>query len=135
MNRLFRTTVVEISGVRTIAGGGTNASDAGQALLNLSGVSITGNQTISGVKSFVSRPTVNGTGVLLSGEAAQVDLSNYATVTNLSSTGSTLQGQINSLSGVAVQSNGTITRMIRLTQAQYNALSPKDSTTFYVIVG
>ena len=28
-----------------------------------------GNQTISGVKNFISRPTVNGTGVLLSGEA------------------------------------------------------------------
>jgi hypothetical protein len=52
MNRLFRTTVVEISGVRTLAGGGTNASDAGQALLNLGGVSLTGNQTISGAKTF-----------------------------------------------------------------------------------
>lgn len=48
MNRLFRTAIVEISGVRTIAGGGTNASNAGQALLNLSGVSLVGNQTISG---------------------------------------------------------------------------------------
>jgi hypothetical protein len=35
----------------------------------------TGIETISGVKTFASRPTVNGTGVLLSGEAAQVDLS------------------------------------------------------------
>jgi hypothetical protein len=34
----------------------------------------TGAQTISGNKDFGSRPTVNGTGVLLSGEAAQVDL-------------------------------------------------------------
>ena len=39
------------------------------------------------------------------------------------------------LSGEAVESNGTINRMIKLTQAQYNALSPKDPTTFYVIVG
>ena len=30
----------------------------------------TGIQTISGVKTFTSRPTVNGTGILLSGEAA-----------------------------------------------------------------
>jgi hypothetical protein len=52
MTGLFRTTVVEISGVRTIAGGGTNASNAGQALLNLSGVSLTGNQTITGQKIF-----------------------------------------------------------------------------------
>jgi hypothetical protein len=54
MNRLFRTTVVETSGVRTISGGGTNASNPGQALLNLSGVSLTGNQTITGVKTFQS---------------------------------------------------------------------------------
>jgi hypothetical protein len=63
----------------------------------------TGNQTVSGVKAFVSRPTANGTGVLLSGEA--------------------------------VRSNGTVNSMIKLTQAQYNALSPVDPTTFYVIVG
>jgi hypothetical protein len=62
-----------------------------------------GDQNISGVKNFTSRPTVSGTGILFSGEA--------------------------------VRSNGTITRMINLTQAQYNALSPKDPTTFYVIVG
>ena len=41
----------------------------------------TGNQTISGVKAFDSRPTVNGTGVLLSGEAAQVDLSSTVRTT------------------------------------------------------
>ena len=54
MTGLFRTTVVEISGVRTIAGGGTNASNAGQALLNLGGVSITGDQSISGTKTFTN---------------------------------------------------------------------------------
>ena len=54
MNRLFRTAVVETSGIRTIAGGGTNASNAGQALLNISGVSITGNQSISGTKTFTN---------------------------------------------------------------------------------
>jgi hypothetical protein len=59
MTGLFRTTVVEISGVRTIAGGGTNASNAGQALLNLSGVSITGNQTVSGVKTFANSGIFN----------------------------------------------------------------------------
>lgn len=91
MNRLFRTNIVETSGVRTIAGGGTNASNASQALLNLSGVSLTGDQTISGTKNFVSRLTVNGTGVVLSGEAA--------TPENLATTGSTLNTRINSLSG------------------------------------
>jgi hypothetical protein len=34
----------------------------------------TGNQTISGVKAFISRPTVNGTGVLLSGEGGGTTL-------------------------------------------------------------
>jgi hypothetical protein len=34
----------------------------------------TGNQTISGVKNFELRPTVNGTGVLLSGESAPTNL-------------------------------------------------------------
>ena len=66
MNRLFRTTVVETSGVRTIAGGGTNASNAGQALLNLSGVSITGNQTIDGIKTFREKLILDNTdGVVL----------------------------------------------------------------------
>lgn len=36
-------------------------------------VLLTGNQTISGVKAFVSRPTVNGTGVMLSGESLGVN--------------------------------------------------------------
>ena len=36
----------------------------------INAVAKTGNQIISGVKTFASRPTVNGTGVLLSGEAA-----------------------------------------------------------------
>ena len=44
-------------------------------ILNSDTVSLTGNQTISGIKAFVSRPIVNGTGVLLSGEVAQADLS------------------------------------------------------------
>ena len=34
----------------------------------------TGDQTISGIKNFYSRPTVNGTGVLLSGEAASLPI-------------------------------------------------------------
>jgi hypothetical protein len=89
------------------------------------------------------RPTVNGTGVLLSGEAAQADLSSTVRTTgNQTISGvktfdvrPTVNGTGVLLSGEAVASNGTVTRMIRLTQAQYNALSPVDSTTFYVIVG
>jgi len=37
----------------------------------------TGNQTISGVKTFASRPTVNGTGVLLSGDIPYVQTNSY----------------------------------------------------------
>jgi hypothetical protein len=47
MNRIFRTTVVETSGVRTIAGGGTNASTASAALINLGALPVTGG-TITG---------------------------------------------------------------------------------------
>ena len=36
----------------------------------------TGNQTVSGNKTFAIRPTVNGTGVLLSGEASSITLPN-----------------------------------------------------------
>ncbi len=67
----------------------------------------TGNQTISGTKNFVTRPQVNNIGVVISGEAYPasnpsgfingVDLSPYATVTNLNLTGSNLQNQINNL--------------------------------------
>ena len=72
---------------------------------------IDGNIKASG-GSFDNRPTVNGTGVVLSGEAypsnnpsgfiTGVDLSAYATNANLNLTGSTLNTKINSLSGSAV---------------------------------
>lgn len=38
-------------------------------------VVISGDQTISGVKTFASRPTVNGTGVILSGESPNISSS------------------------------------------------------------
>ena len=46
---------------------GTGAT--GGFAVNTQVVFITGNQDVSGIKNFYSRPTVNGTGVLLSGEA------------------------------------------------------------------
>jgi hypothetical protein len=46
--------------------GGTIQGNINLAVANV--VYVSGNQTISGVKTFTSRPTVNGTGVLLSGE-------------------------------------------------------------------
>jgi len=57
----------------------------------------TGNQTISGVKTFNLQPILSGN-PLITG----VDLSSYATTTNLASTGSTLNNSINSLSGSSV---------------------------------
>lgn len=83
-------------------------------------VILTGNQTISGVKQFISRPTVNGTGVMLSGEAVSVptgeltgafyplnsnpsgyitgvNLSNYATTAYVTGISGDLQQQITAL--------------------------------------
>ncbi len=59
----------------------------------------TGNQAISGVKNFSDRPTVNGTGVLLSGEAYSLNNpSGYATTGQLTQASGTLQSQIDNLS-------------------------------------
>jgi hypothetical protein len=46
-----------------------NAIDISQQIITQGAVLVSGNQTISGLKNFVTRPTVNGTGVLLSGDA------------------------------------------------------------------
>jgi len=54
----------------------------------------TGNQTISGIKTFDVFPIVSGN-KLITG----IDLSSYATTSNLLSTGSILDDKINSLSG------------------------------------
>lgn len=50
-------------------------SATGGFAINSSVVSLTGNQNVSGIKNFYSRPTVNGTGVLLSGEASTTSAS------------------------------------------------------------
>ena len=109
----------------------TNLASTGSTLSSrinsLSGSSVltTGNQSIGGTKDFTTRPTVNGTGVLLSGEVTtggtvtnvvfttgdqtiggiknfngtlQFNGNTVATATNLASTGSTLQTNINNLS-------------------------------------
>jgi hypothetical protein len=75
----------------------------------------TGNQNISGTKNFAIRPQVNNIGVLISGEAypsnnpsgfiTGVNLSNYATNSNLSSTGANLDNKINLLSGYVEEEN------------------------------
>jgi hypothetical protein len=134
MNRLFRTTVVETSGVRTISGGGTNASNAGQALANLGGVSLTGNQTISGIKTFASRPTVNGTGVLLSGEvAAQLPNTIVYTTGDQTISGIKTFSSRPQVSTTGVILSNTIHHIITLTQAEYDAIGSPVSTTLYII--
>jgi len=105
----------------------------------------TGNQTISGNKTFINNVEVQGTGIFnavdlsnisefqfsgtdinlinsniyisgggsiyISGNPVLtgVDLSSYATITNLASTGSTLDSKINALSGVSVLTFGNQT--------------------------
>jgi outer membrane murein-binding lipoprotein Lpp len=64
---------------------------------------VSGNFAVSGSSVFSIRPTVNGTGVLLSGEAA--------TPQNLATTGSTLDTKINSLSGYSNSTFATITNL------------------------
>jgi hypothetical protein len=92
---------------RTGASGTPNAFVIGaQATQNgtLRNVVITGaniNLESSGVTNFNNRPTVNGTGVLLSGEGGIVDLSLYATKIDLASTGTTLNTKMDSFSGFA----------------------------------
>jgi hypothetical protein len=66
LNLVYNTGNQNISGVKTFSDG--LISNRGITGTNL--IYNTGNQTISGVKAFASRPTVNQTGVLLSGELA-----------------------------------------------------------------
>jgi len=69
----------------------------------INAVAKTGNQTISGVKNFITRPTVNGTGVLLSGEAAGLpNTLVYTTGNQLISGTKTFDSPIVFSSGIAI---------------------------------
>jgi len=135
-NLVYNTGNQIISGIKTFAEGvDLNNIDN----LNLSGVDVT---ITSGIVALTNRPTVNGTGVLLSGEAAVLPATIVYTTGDQSISGvktfatrPTVNNTGILISGEAVTSNGSINSIIRLTQATYNALSPKDSNTFYVIVG
>ena len=88
MSTYFNGYIIENSGIRTISGGGTNASNASAALANLSGVSIIANQTISGIKTFANNVVVSGdlSLSLSNGNVSvPVGFSNFAYVRNLDS--------------------------------------------------
>ena len=59
-------------------------SATGSFATNSSVVLLTGNQNVSGVKNFFSRPTVAGTGVLLSGESVTTQPNNANLIIGLS---------------------------------------------------
>jgi hypothetical protein len=122
----------------------------------------TGNQTISGIKTFDQRPTLNGTGFLLIGEASSIvedyypnnNPSGFITTGNLtgyvklSETGSfypisnpsgflttaTVSGSYVASVPTNISGASRVKNMIRITQSGYNALIP-DAETLYIIVG
>jgi hypothetical protein len=65
----------------------------------------TGDQTISGIKTFSLAPIISGNPFITG------NLSLYATVANLTSTGSTLTNSINSLSGTLTSTYATISNL------------------------
>ena len=93
-----------VSGISVLTGSTSSFATSANLILtgsNLQGqitslsgqvVYTTGNQTISGVKAFISRPTVNGTGVLLSGEASAATVSNVVYTTG--NTTQTISGSL-----------------------------------------
>jgi hypothetical protein len=83
----------------------------------------TGNQTISGVKTFNLQPILSGN-PLITG----VDLSSYATTTNLASTGSTLTNSINSLSGTLTSTYATITNLASTGVTLINSINSLSGT-------
>lgn len=93
----------------------------------------TGIETISGVKTFASRPTVNGTGVLLSGEAAQVDLS-----TTVRTTGNQTVSGVKDFQSVPLVSGREVYYQKNIVYSTGNNFTPDSNTarTFeYVLTG
>ena len=76
----------------------------GDKILLNSAVFTTGNQTISGVKSFASKPTVNGTPVLISGEAGAITRG----TASITTTSITANGTFNGTVDFGCQSYGLI---------------------------
>ena len=96
-NIVFTTGNQTISGVKSFAQDTTFGDSAQGDFLVISG----NNFTVYGSGNFTSGLFVNGNPALTG-----VDLTSYATVANLTSTGSTLNTKINNLSGVSVLTFG-----------------------------
>ena len=149
-NLVYNTGNQSVSGIKTFASrptvNGTGVLLSGEAAqLDLSStVRTTGDQTISGIKTFASRLTVNGTGVLLNGEAypsnnpsgflTGVNLSSYATISNLATTGSTLQSSVNTLTNNLATTGSTLSTNLATTGStlttQINNLSGVSVLTY-----
>jgi len=103
---------------------GTQSGTAGTSSQN-NVVFVTGNQTISGIKTFDVFPIVSGnkliTGVDLSSYLTSFSASStYSTITNLASTGSTLDTKINNLSGYVTGTNATFASVTNLANTGSN---------------
>lgn len=102
-------------GDQTISGKKTfidNINVSGTGTFNSLDLNNVDNLSLSGIDISITGSTVNVYGnILISGNPVLtgVDLSSYATISNLASTGSTLQTNINNLSGVSVLTFGNQT--------------------------
>ena len=121
-NVVYTTGDQEISGNKTFTDGIEVGNPLETATIFVSGSYVginneapLANLDVSGTVAFNERPTVNGTGVLLSGEVQEVTASGL--------------GAISYNTGDATG----IYSMRALTQAQYDLLTP-DPNTFYVII-
>jgi outer membrane murein-binding lipoprotein Lpp len=86
----------------------------------------TGNQTISGTKTFDIAPVVSGN-ILITG-----NLSLYATAINLATTGSTLDTKINNLSGYVTGADATFATITNLASTGSTFNSKINSLSGYV---
>ena len=104
-NIVFTTGNQTISGIKSFAQDTTFGDSAQGDFLVISG----NNFTVYGSGNFTSGLFVNGNAVLTG-----VDLTSYATVANLASTGSTLNTKINNLSGYVTGITGTFGTSVNL---------------------
>lgn len=118
-------TIVYTTGAQFISGSKTFYAD--NYIFSGANVIFTENTGIvSGEWRFAKKPTVNNSGVLLQGE---LDLSVYATVTNLNATGSELQSQINN----RVTNLGDASGLQVMTTGAYNSITPLSGVVYILI--